>query len=193
VQKVGRNMTAGQAESGAITVYPGQTAQFTVRVTNNSSSALNAVMLTDTLPPGMSYQPGSTRVQNQPIAADTVTTSGLALGVLNPGVSVTVQWSAVADRTATIVSGPNYATPAARVTASGTSDVSSGMSVTVYGATTASGAGAIPTGPGDALLAALLIAAVLTLLYSGYTRSDAYRRRDAEAVSRDQDPLDFRS
>ena len=39
----------------------------------------------------------------------------------------------------------------------------------------------------------ILAAAALTLLYSGYTRSSAYRRHDADVVSRDQGPMDFRS
>jgi len=194
LQKSGRNTTVSEpADDLDVTVYPGQTAQFTIRVANNGSTALNNVKLTDTVPPGMSYRSGSTRVQNQAVAADSVTTAGLVIGQLDPGETVSVQWTAVADRTTTITAGPNLSSPAARVTADGVSDAVSDMSVTVYGSGATSGAGGVPTGPGDAVLAALLTAVVLTLLYSGYTRSAAYRRREAEIVSKDQGPLDFRS
>jgi uncharacterized repeat protein (TIGR01451 family) len=193
VQKTGRNTTSSDpTDSDSVTIYPGQTAQFRVNVVNNSSTGINAVKVTDTVPPGMSYTRGSTRIENQSIAADSVTTSGLAVGRLDPEESVTVQWSAIADKTTTISGGPNRSSPVVRVTGSGISEMTDDMSVTVYGSG-ASGAGSVPTGPGDAVLAALLTSAVLTLLYSGYTRSGLYRRREAEAMSHDQGPMDFRS
>jgi uncharacterized repeat protein (TIGR01451 family) len=193
VRKSGRNTTTGEpSNSGAISVYPGQTAQFTVSVTNISPFAFNNVRLTDTLPPGMSYKNGSTRVENQPVASDVITTTGLPVGGLTPGQEVTVQWSAVANRTGGISAGPNRTTPQVRVSANSMPDILADMSVTVYGGGT-SGISNIPTGPGGAVMLSLLTAALLTLLYSGYTRSDAFRRREAEIVGRDQGPLDFRS
>lgn len=194
ILKSGRNTTVGEPTDDAdVSVYPGQTAQFTIRIANNGPTTLSGVRLTDSVPAGMSYRSGTTRVEGQSVAADSITTAGLVIGQLDPGETVNVQWSAIANRTAEITAGPNLTSPAARVSADGVSDATSDIAVTVYGSGAASGAGGIPTGPGDAVFAALAAAAVLTLLYSGYTRSGLYRRREAEIVSRDQGPMDFRS
>jgi hypothetical protein len=53
--------------------------------------------------------------------------------------------------------------------------------------------GEVPTGPGEATLLALIVSALVSLLYVSYTHSPLYHRREAEKVSEDQGPLDFRS
>jgi hypothetical protein len=58
------------------------------------------------------------------------------------------------------------------------------------GATTASG---VQTGPGDATLLALIISALVSLLYVSYTHSPLARKHEAEDISRDQGPMDFRT
>lgn len=194
VEKTAQNSTTGDPiERTAVTVYPGQSIQFVTRVKNISSSTINNVMVIDALPAGMSYQPGSTTINSQRSFDDAITTTGLAIGSILSGDIAVVTWVAVADRTSNIVSGPNQYAPSARVLIGGALDAQAYMSVTVYGTGGSSPVSEIPTGPGSAILIALLTAAALTLLYSGYTRSPTYRRREADDVSRDQGPLDFRS
>lgn len=59
--------------------------------------------------------------------------------------------------------------------------------------TSGSGVGGVQTGPGDATLLALLISALVSLAYVSYAHSPVGKRREAEAISRDQGPMDFRS
>ncbi len=216
VSVVKRGFLGGGAyggESSSISVNPNEIARFSVSVTNDSSSPVNGVSVLDSVPPGMSYQSGSTAVDGQSVTDDSITNSGLSLGTIQNGVRVNVQWSAGADETSQLAAGPQQTRPRVRVSADGFSDVNTDMSVTVYGSGfagstettgntgggttggngTTGTAGGVSTGPGDAVILALVMAAALTLLYSGYTRSSAYRRREADAVSRDQGPMDFRS
>ena len=51
----------------------------------------------------------------------------------------------------------------------------------------------VQTGPGDTTVVAILLAASLTLLYAGYTRSSAFYRHDAKSISKEHNPLDFRN
>jgi uncharacterized repeat protein (TIGR01451 family) len=194
VEKTAQNATNGDpVERPAVTVYPGQSVQFVTRVKNISSSTLSNVTVIDSLPAGMSYQASSTTVNGQRSFNDGVTTTGLTVGPILSGDTAVIAWVATADRTSSIVSGPNQFAPSARVLIGGALDAQGFMSVTVYGTGASSGAGEIPTGPGGAILIALLAAAAFTLLYSGYTRSPTYRRHEADDVSHDQGPLDFRS
>lgn len=54
-------------------------------------------------------------------------------------------------------------------------------------------AGQVQTGPGEATLLALIISALVSLLYVTYTHSPLGLRREAEDISKDQGPMDFRS
>jgi len=55
------------------------------------------------------------------------------------------------------------------------------------------GVGGVKTGPGDAVLLALVISAGISLAYVSYTRSPIGRRREIDAISKNGDPMDFRS
>jgi uncharacterized repeat protein (TIGR01451 family) len=175
------------------TIPSGQTAIFTVRITNVGGTPTSNLAVVDVVPDGMSYLAGSTQVQGQTVAFDTIATSGLALGVLNPADTVTIQWSAIADQAGQITGDtPERSHPTVTVIADNTQSVTAAIDVSVYGPN-AGGVAGVPTGPGDAVTIALLVAAALTLLYTGYTRSLTYRRHEARVISRDQGPLDFRS
>lgn len=202
VIKRGINASTGSGTgSSAISIDSNEIAQFTVNITNNGTTAATGLRVLDTLPLGMSYRAGSTTINGQAMPVDAITTSGLALDTLEPGANVNIQWMATADTTGQLVAGPNLSQPRVVVTAIDIADTSADMSVTVYGSGFAGGTGGagggavggVETGPGDAVTIALVMAAALTLLYSGYTRSAAYRRREADTVSRDQGPMDFRS
>ena len=199
VIKRGLNASTGSGTgTSAITVNPNEIAQFTVSITNNGTTAVTGLRVADTLPPGMSYRAGSTTINGQAGAGDTITSGGLMLDTLELGANVNIQWMATADATGQLAAGPQQSQPQVLVTATDTADATADMSVTVYGsgfagATDSGTVGGIETGPGDAVTIALVMAAALTLLYSGYTRSAAYRRHEADVVSNDQGPMDFRS
>jgi len=63
----------------------------------------------------------------------------------------------------------------------------------VAGTCGAGSASTVQTGPGEATLLALIVSAVVALLYASYTHSPVYKQREAEEVSRDQEPMDFKS
>jgi hypothetical protein len=52
----------------------------------------------------------------------------------------------------------------------------------------------VPTGPGESTLLALIISAVVTLLYVGYTSTDTFRKHEAEGLAEtdDRDLLNFK-
>lgn len=199
VSKYARNTSLGDpGERTAVTVSPGQVVEFIVRVTNAGNGPTSGLLVRDEVPSGMSYQAGSTTVEGQAVLIETITTSGLFLGRLEAGDSVTVRWAAIADQTAILPSGPQMFRPRVVATAQQLPDIIGDTSVTVYGSNqggtgSVGGAGGVQTGPGDAVIAALMFAATLTLLYTAYTRSPLYRRREATRVSEDQGPLDFRA
>ncbi len=198
--KQGRNSSIGDpGEHPTLSINPGQTAQFIVRIANIGGSATANLSVRDEVPFGMSYVAGSLLVEGQSIPYDTITTGGLMLGRLDPADTVTVQWSAIADQTAQISGASQQSQPRVRASADGVSEVAAEMSVTVFGSggipigTSSGSPGGLSTGPGDAVTVALVVAALLTLLYSGYTRSMAYRKHEADVVSRGHEPMDFRS
>lgn len=200
VTKTERNVTSGDpTQRTAVSVYPGQTIQFSIQVQNIGAAAISGVVVQDTLPIGMSFVAGSTLMNGSPIPGDNVIGLGLSTDAIPAGATVRVQWSAIADQTYSIAPGPNYSSPAVVVSPGGvlattSDDVVTTVQVTVFGGSSnQQQAGEVPTGPGDAVLMALLTAAALTLLYSGYTRSSAYLRREVADIGNQKDPLDFRS
>lgn len=187
----------------SVIIQPGETVEFELQIQSPAVPAGTVLTIRDTLPEGMSYQSGSTLIDGSPSADGIITNTGLQTGTESPGQTMTVQWIAVADRTYTLSSTFHETRPGAIITA-GPYAASAGMSVTVVGSGTSSlgtdpdgsvmgSAGQIQTGPGYAVVLALTVAAMVTLLYTGYTRSPSFRRKEVEQIQRDQGPLDFRS
>jgi len=198
VRKTVQNSTTGDPiERSSVTAFPGQTVQFMIRISNSGTASLTNVSALDVIPEGMSFVTDSTTIDGQPVFGEEIITSGLSIGTIAPGTSVVIEWSALADQTSFIAPGPNQSSPLVRVNATDSADAIGQVSLTLYGEGStgpiAQRPGDVQTGPGGAVLASLLAAAVLTLLYSGYTRSPAFRRKEAKDVSKDQGPMDFRS
>ena len=200
--KTGQNLTTGGTPGMTVTANANDSVQFTLVITNNTGTAVTDLTLTDQVPGGMTYYPGSLNVQNQVINNDTITTTGLQLGQLNAGDSVTLQWSAIADRTGLLPPGPQTSLPNASATTAEGATANATMNVVVIGTgttaaatpvPTVSGVGGVSTGPGDAMLIALIVSALVAFLYAGYTRSNGFRRRELEQLGHSHDPLDFRS
>ncbi len=214
VQKMGANSSAGQTTPSAIVadIAPGQTVQFTTTITNSSGTAVTGLVMRDQVPVGMSYQFGSTTVEGQAVTSDALTSGdGLWLGRLENGDSVSIRWIAIADQTIQLPAGRQTVSVSASATTDqgltgsgilgfaiiGGSVPIGGVTGGATGGTTTGGsvttAGGVQTGPADVILLSLGAAALIALLYAGYTRSPAFRRRELERFSRTRDVQDFRN
>ena len=70
----------------------GEEVEFTIKVTNNSSRAVNDLVVTDNLPDNLTYVPGSTSVNGaNPINANP--TDGIYVGNLRSGTATTVKFN----------------------------------------------------------------------------------------------------
>ena len=172
-------------------VQAGQQIEVIVRVRNGQSVQVENIVVRSVLPVGLTYVPGSTTIAGTPTAVDAVTSAGIALGALVQQSEVTIVFrvnvvaaSFVVGTTQTKIDIIANATDTAQQTAS--------LSVVVT-RTAAAIPGAVQTGPGDAVWVALLISAIMTLLYVSYTHTVGYRRREIDAITHDRDPMDFRS
>lgn len=205
--KQGRNVTLGQTDFfPTVSVDANQVVQFQFQI-KNSLTTPASVIVRDNLPTGTSYKPGTTMINNSPVG-DGITDSGIPVS-LTPSQETVIKWGVVADRTDLLGSGDNLLypktdiiTPSGVVSAdmlvniTGTGDTSGAGGVSGAGTgtsgTSGAGAGGVSTGPGDAVVLALIGSAIVTLLYTAYTRSPSFRRKEVEHIARDRDPLDFR-
>lgn len=189
VDKRALNETRGdQTPSEVLTVGANIRVQFVTTVRSLSSQPLTNLVFRDELPPGMTYVVGSTLVENQQLTVDTVTTTGLPLGTLQPGDGFTVRWSAIADA----LSGGSFQDrPVASVTADGISVVSDTVALSI-GGSSVSGPAGVPTGADHTIVFAMALSGIVTLLYAAYTRSGTFHRHEVHQVTRKRSPLDFR-
>jgi hypothetical protein len=164
--------------------------------TGNDSSSASGVRIANinlkvTMPQGLVYTQGSTRLNGTPLASDTVTTGGVTVGSLEAGESVTVDFR-LRINGAVFPQGQTQARVTVQTQAEGGVSASDAVTLIVQKVGTGQ-PGTVPTGPGDAVIAALLISGILTLLYVSYTHTSVFRRREVETITRGRDPLDFRS
>ncbi len=190
---VGTTQVSVTKNSSVSLVHAGEVAQFTIRITNIGTNATSGLTVRDIVPSGMTYQNGSTLIDGQQVANDLIVSSGIVLGRLEPADTVTIQWTALADQTNQLAPGPQRFPSGVLVTSDNAPTAQASIFVTVYGTGIASGIYGVETGPGDAITIALIVAAGLTILYTGYTRSASFRRREAVMISKDQGPLNFRN
>jgi uncharacterized repeat protein (TIGR01451 family) len=199
IQKTAQNVTRGGAEGQSATASPGETIQFTITVRSVGSSPAFGVMLRDTLPAGLTYQSGSTTIDGLG-GPDGVTGSGLNLGDLAPGRQVIVRFRAVLADATFFPIGTTTLTNVANAQALGVSvsaftNVTGNAQLLVTRASTGP-VTQVPTGPAESAVLALIVSAIVTLLYVGYTATDAFRRHEAKSLAKtakdDIDSLDFR-
>lgn len=208
--KQGANISAGQTTPSATVadVSPGQTVRFTTTVANASGQAVTDLILRDQVPIGMSYEFGSTIVQGQSVSSDALTSGdGLWLGRLENNDSVVVEWRALADQTVQLSPGRQMVQAGANVTTDQGLTASAVLQIPIIGGSVpptggpsgpgggggGGGVGGVQTGPGDVVVMALGVAAIAALLYAGYTRSPAFRRKEIEHLARMRDTQDFRN
>ncbi len=86
VHKTGRNITRGDTVGQtSLTARPGDGIEFTISVTAPTNTNLNNVIVTDSLPAGMTYTVRSTTVNNATIANDGIVSGGLNIGTIAAG------------------------------------------------------------------------------------------------------------
>jgi uncharacterized repeat protein (TIGR01451 family) len=195
--KAARNQDIGQQGfHDTADISDGQTVEFQIAIKNTTNGSLGSLSVRDTAPSGMSYVANSTFVDGVTVA-DGITSGGISVPV-GPSALVVVRWSANADHMGALPAGVHQESPEAVVRTADGRSRSVSIPVTLHGTGTGYAApsgpdyAAIPTGPSDTLIIALIAAAAAALLYAGYTRSDIFRRREAEQLGEDQGPLDFR-
>ncbi|MBJ8190999.1 DUF11 domain-containing protein, partial [Bacillus cereus] len=86
------NVTVTKASSLAAAAV-GETVQFTITATNNGIAKVTKVVVTDPLPSGVAFVPGSVTV-NGTASATATPVNGIPIGTLAPGASVTVVFRA---------------------------------------------------------------------------------------------------
>ncbi|MEK7583147.1 MAG: hypothetical protein AAB483_01940 [Patescibacteria group bacterium] len=83
------NITRGYGEAESVNAQPQDMVEFMLRVTNTGSANINNVIVSDTLPPYVTYLSGSTKVDGVNYG-DGITTSGININTLTPGQTKTI-------------------------------------------------------------------------------------------------------
>ncbi|MCC6934469.1 MAG: hypothetical protein IT406_02115 [Candidatus Yanofskybacteria bacterium] len=188
----GRNTSTGSAEGSSVSATGGQQVEVIARLSNAATTTgivRNAVVRA-VLPAGISYVPGSTSVNGAPSSVDSIAAGGLEVGALGPGQTATVRFRGSVNG-ASFPVGQSQVSVNVQATAEGVGAQTGQVAVVVNRA--GGQVGTVQTGPGDAVLAALLVSAIITLLYVSYTRSATFKRREVESITGSRDPMDFRS
>ncbi len=181
ITKLGMDVSRGQAQE-QLTLFVGanDTLQFNIHIRSLSTVTTTNVIVTDILPAGLTYINRSTSVDNIQ-TGDTITTSGLNIGSLVPNQEVIVRFSALVDAGTVFPSGTTHVTNIAQVRADNVPILIATLPVirgSVLGAST------VNTGAGETVVLALLLSALTTMLYMGYTRTGVFNRRLALAAVR---------
>lgn len=104
INKVVRNITSSTGEQDLVAANPGDTVEFTIRVSSVGNTTVRNVRLTDSLPAGLSYVAGSTVVDGAAYG-DGILSGGIMLGDLAAGRVVTVRFRATVANAGTFANG----------------------------------------------------------------------------------------
>jgi uncharacterized repeat protein (TIGR01451 family) len=181
LRMLGRDVTRGQSgEYTSVRAQSNDTLDLIIRIRSTNGSYLYNAYVTDLLPAGLSYIPGTTTV-NGYVVADGITSSGINVGTLNPNSETAVKLSVRVDGAYVPVWGTITVNTTAQVRADGLSAMSAQLPITLGQNLNITTVSAVKTGPADSLWLALLVSAVITAAYAAYTRTDLFGRRMALA------------
>ncbi|MEK7506454.1 MAG: hypothetical protein AAB566_00105, partial [Patescibacteria group bacterium] len=97
VNKLARNLTQGGGEFDSISARPNETVEFVINIFTSGNTSTNDIRIFDSLPSGLRYVNGSTRIDGS-FAGDGVTFgSGLFVGSFGSGRTITVRFQAVVE------------------------------------------------------------------------------------------------
>jgi uncharacterized repeat protein (TIGR01451 family) len=180
LQKLVRNVTHSTGEAESVNASPADTVEFSLRVASIGAGDIIGAVVRDSLPAGLTYQPGTTTIDNVP-TADGIMSSGVNLGNLASGRTVIVRFRATVASTAFFNIGTTVLTNVGSVYASNAGQLTDIAQVLVTRGTTVT---QVPTGPGESAALALIISAIITLLYVGYTSTDSFKIHEAGDLAR---------
>jgi len=189
--KLGRNLTRGDtAQTNPVYAAPGQTVEFVLRVRNAAAAQLADVLVRDIVPQGISFIPGTVRLNGQAVS-DALVSSGLTVGTLAPGQEAVITFSGRVASAADLPAGTTTFVNTVQASAQNV-PLLQAQALVIVAREAAPPVTQVPTGPGESALLALIVSAVITLLYVGYTSTDTFRRREAEHIARGgSGPFDF--
>ena len=185
IQKSGKNISKGDVvDKTSMNATPNDTIEFTIRVRNFSTTTANNVIVTDTLPAGMTYVNNSTAL-NGIIIANGITGSGVNIGSLLLNQEAVVKLYATVNTGTVINAGTTVTlTNVSQARADNYSQiVSNPVTITLGGLGVVAGALSVKTGASGTIVISALIAIIATTLF--YFRSmiiGAFRKDDTQYV-----------
>jgi uncharacterized repeat protein (TIGR01451 family) len=194
--KLGRNVSRGDtAQTSPVYAEPSQTIEFDVHVRNTSTTVLTGLVVRDVLPQGVTFVPGTVKVNGQTFpGGDALVTVGIGPGPLAAGQEVVVSFLGTVAPAAELPAGLTTLINVAQANADNIPQLIAQLPIIIGVPTPA--VPPIETGPGESALLALIISAIITLLYVGYTSTDVFRRREVEGLAQkakhDRSMFDFR-
>jgi len=122
IVKTVTNVSQGGGEADLVSANPGETVQFTIRVTGQNGTVQN-VQVSDVLPFGLTYVAGSTTVNGNSVG-DGIVSGGISIGNLTSGQTATIQFRAQVLSASSFSSGITTLTNTATASASNAPTVS---------------------------------------------------------------------
>ena len=177
----GRDLTKHESdEREKLNVAPGDLLEVILHI-KALQGTVSGIFVTDALPSGVSYIPGSTTVDAIP-AADTIILQGLPLNSLAQGQEHLVRFQVQVAPSSALPSGTRPVINTAQIQATGVSPFIAQLAITIFNGGIA-GAGQLPTGASaNVFIMAALIAGVITCMYVAYTRTSMFTRRELESL-----------
>lgn len=130
LQKLVRNVTQNSGEVDNVNANPGDSIEFSLHISSTGSGPVISTVARDALPVGLTYVPGSTTIDGIS-AADGLVSSGLALGDLYPGRTITIRFRATTAPASFFAPGTSVLTNTGYARGSNVSEVSDTAFVTV--------------------------------------------------------------
>jgi len=186
----GQNITLGGSEVSSPAAFTNQDLLLIARIRNVGSGIVSNAITRISIPLGLTYVAGSTRVNGTQASTDSIIGGGLTLGSLGLSQEIMVQMQ-VRTNWSVLGQAVSQVPVVLSVHADGINEQI--VSTTVLISRSSSPPSAVSTGPGDATLIALMVSAITALLYLSYTRSPTYRRHEIESSGGSGEPLDFRN
>ncbi|MEK7125275.1 MAG: DUF11 domain-containing protein, partial [Patescibacteria group bacterium] len=191
--KLGRNVTQNQtSEQSSVNANRGDVIEFTVRVRANATPLVN-VVVRDIIPTGMTYIPGSTTLDSVVISDGIETSGGIILSSVAAYQERAIRLRVRVDQTGSVfAAGNNVLVNTVTAQPQNSISLQAELPITVFIGSIIGPVSQVPTGPLESILLAALIAALITGLYVGYTRTAFFTRREIGTIIEKQQPMNFR-
>lgn len=189
IRKLGRNVSRNQVgEHTSVTSSPNEVIEFTIRVRNTSDAVAENVHVQDVVPQGVTYQAGTATLNGQP-TSDNLVSGGINIGDLDPSEEAIVRFLGRVAPANQLPEGTTTLINIARTWADDIPTLQAQLPIVITNRPI--DIPPVSTGPGETTVLALIISAIMTLMYIGYTSTSTFRRREALDISRDSGSGDF--